>query len=194
MDAFINSLRGDLAAASTHAQAALELRPDDHLCLRILSVHDRQTGDGDVAVERYESAYPALASRTDPAVDASNWQPAIHFASLLKATGDEDRANLLLDRALAVTERLPQAGEYGIGINAAQIHALKGQTEEALAALRQAVDAGTVPIFSFNPDFASLSDDPRYQAIRAEMDAELAAQLANALQMEADGELEPLPE
>ena len=102
-------------------------------------------------------------------MDSGNYQPAINFASLLMMIGDEERARGLLERALTVTESLPRTGTNGIGTNRAQILALLGRTDEALADLRRAVDEGTFPIFRFNPDFDSLSDDPRYQAIRAEM-------------------------
>ena len=125
-------------------------------------------------------------------MDSSNYRAAINFASLLMMMGDEERARRLLERALTVTESLPRTGQYGTGTNRAQILALLGRPDEAVADLRRAVDQGAFPIFSFNPDFGSLSDDPRYQAIRAEMDANLAEQLASALQMEAEGVFEPL--
>ncbi|UCC13624.1 MAG: tetratricopeptide repeat protein [Gammaproteobacteria bacterium] len=191
---FIYALRGDLAAASAEARIALETTPDDAFSLRYLSLYDLQAGRGEVAVERYVSAYPGFASKTDPVVDRENYDAATHLASLLKATGEEDRASVLLERALAVTEDLPRKGQSGIGTYAAQIYALQGRTEEAVAALRRAVDNGQIFIFDFNQDFASMSDDPGYQAIRAEMDAMVAEQLANALQMEADGRFEPLPQ
>jgi TolB-like protein/cytochrome c-type biogenesis protein CcmH/NrfG len=193
-DGLIYSMRGDLAAASDHARIVLQTTPEDHFNLWYLSLFDQETGRGEVAAARYESAYPALASETDPAVDSGNYGVATNFASLLMMIGDEERARRLLERALTVTESLPRTGQYGIGTNRAQILALLGRRDEAVAELRQATDHGTFPIFNFNPDFDSLSDDPRYQAIRAEMDAKLAEQLANALQMEAEGRFEPLPE
>jgi TolB-like protein len=190
----IHAMRGDLAAASAYARIVLQTTPEDSFNLWYLSLYESQAGRGEVAAARYESAFPALASETDPAVDSINYQAAINFASLLMMMGDQERARRLLDRALTVTESLPRTGQYGIGTNRAQILALLGRTDEAVADLRQAIDHGAFPIFRFNPDFGSLSDDPRYQAIRAEMDAKLAAQLASALQMEADGKFEPLPE
>jgi TolB-like protein/Flp pilus assembly protein TadD len=191
-DGLIYAIRGDLAAASDYARVVLQTTPEDSFTLWYLSLFDQQAGHGEVAAARYESAYPALASETDPAVDSSNYRAAINFASLLMMMGDEERARRLLERALTVTESLPRTGQYGTGTNRAQILALLGRPDEAVADLRRAVDQGAFPIFSFNPDFGSLSDDPRYQAIRAEMDANLAEQLASALQMEAEGAFEPL--
>jgi hypothetical protein len=65
-------------------------------------------------------------------------------------------------------------------------------------ALRQAIDEG----WRFNwryslkldPSLESLHDEPEFQAIVAEIEADMAAQLARVLEMERNGELEPIPE
>jgi hypothetical protein len=40
----------------------------------------------------------------------------------------------------------------------------------------------------------SLHDEPEYQAMVAEIEADMAAQLARVREMERNGELEPIPE
>jgi hypothetical protein len=44
------------------------------------------------------------------------------------------------------------------------------------------------------PEMESLYDEPEYQAVVAEIEADMAAQLARVREMERNGELEPIPE
>jgi hypothetical protein len=43
-------------------------------------------------------------------------------------------------------------------------------------------------------DLGSLHDDPEFQAMVAEIEADMADQLARMREMERNGELEPIPE
>jgi hypothetical protein len=43
-------------------------------------------------------------------------------------------------------------------------------------------------------DLESLHDEPEYQAMVAEIEADMAAQLARVREMERNGELEPIPD
>ncbi len=43
-------------------------------------------------------------------------------------------------------------------------------------------------------DLESLHDEPEFQAMVAEIEADMAAQLARVREMERNGELEPIPE
>ena len=79
-----------------------------------------------------------------------------------------------------------------------QIYALQGDKQKALSALRQAVDEGWRDSwrYSLEHDSAleSLHGEPEYQAMVAEIEADMAAQLARVREMERNGELEPIPE
>ena len=44
------------------------------------------------------------------------------------------------------------------------------------------------------PDLEPLYDEPEYQAMVAEIEADMAAQLARVREMERNGEFEPIPE
>jgi len=46
----------------------------------------------------------------------------------------------------------------------------------------------------YDPDLVSLHGEPEYQAMVAEIEADMAAQLARVREMERNGELEPIPE
>ena len=46
----------------------------------------------------------------------------------------------------------------------------------------------------YDPTLESLHDEPEFQAMVAEIEADMAAQLARVREMERNGELEPIPE
>jgi hypothetical protein len=46
----------------------------------------------------------------------------------------------------------------------------------------------------YEPDLVSLHEEPEYQAMVAEIEADMAAQLERVREMERNGELEPIPE
>ena len=78
------------------------------------------------------------------------------------------------------------------------IYALQGEKQKALSALRQAIDEGWRYLWRYSlkldPNLESLHDEPEYQAMVAEIEADMAAQLARVREMERNGELEPIPE
>jgi hypothetical protein len=86
----------------------------------------------------------------------------------------------------------------GYWIADVRIYALRGDKQKALSALRQAIDEGwRVPwryFLEHDSALESLHDKPEYQAMIAEIEADMAAQLARVREMERNGELEPIPE
>ncbi len=93
---------------------------------------------------------------------------------------------------------LPRLGFDGYWIYDVQIYALQGEKQKALAALRQAIDEGWRVgwwyFLKYDPNLESLHDEPEFQAMVAEIEADMAAQLARVREMERNGELEPIPE
>ena len=67
-----------------------------------------------------------------------------------------------------------------------------------MSALRQAIDEGWRDLWWYflkhDPILESLHDEPEYQAMVAEIEADMAEQLARVREMEKSGELEPIPE
>jgi hypothetical protein len=104
----------------------------------------------------------------------------------------------LLDRSLQHIQTLPRLGVGGFGIADVQIYILQGEKQKALSALRQAIDEGWRSSWryslKYDPNLESLHDDPEFQAMVAEIEADMAAQLARVREMERNGELEPIPE
>ncbi len=139
-----------------------------------------------------------MLNEGDPTVDGSNWWDAINLALVLSKTGEQEHADLLLNRSLEYIQAMPRLGNHGYWFADAQIYALRGDKQKALSALRQAIDEG----FRFlwwnflkqDLSLESLHDEPEFQAMVAEIEADMAAQLARVREMERNGELEPIPE
>jgi tetratricopeptide (TPR) repeat protein len=162
-------------------------------------------GDYEVRAARYSEArdlyaerYPELLREDDPKINAWNYRAAINLALVLYKTGEQERADLLLDRSLQHIETVPRLGQRGHGIADVKIYALRGEKQKALSALRQAIDEGWRSLWwyylKYDPILESLHNEPEYQAIIAEIEADMAAQLARVREMEKNGELEPIPE
>jgi tetratricopeptide (TPR) repeat protein len=144
----------------------------------------------------YENFLPELLGEDEPKID-SDWRyvSAIELALVLSNTGEQERADLLLERSLQHVRTIPRlsAGFVGHWIADVQIYALQGKKQKALAALRQAIDEGwRVQWWYFlqrEPNLESLHDEPEFQAMVAEIEADMAAQLARVGEMERRGEL-----
>ena len=79
-----------------------------------------------------------------------------------------------------------------------QIYALQGDKQKALSALQRAINEGWRSswwyFLKYDPILESLHDEPEYQAMVEEIEADMAEQLARVREMERNGELEPIPE
>ena len=85
---------------------------------------------------------------------------------------------------------------WAFGFLDAEVYARKGEIDHALAALRTSVNAGMraqwITQVEDSPHMIALRGEPEYLAIREEVRADLARQLALVREMEARGELAPL--
>jgi len=189
---------GEFAEAHAAAAAVLAQNPANGAALLILGLNDLRADRADLAIARYRAAYPALLDDANPDIDTSNFRIADDIAYLLQKTGDHARATMLLDRNMTFIQTIPRLGYNGYRIEDARIHMLQGRTELALAATREAVDSGWRSFWRYSlkrdPVLEPLHGEPEYQAIIAEVEADMTAQLARVRQMEANGELAPIPE
>ena len=94
-------------------------------------------------------------------------------------------------------QTIPRLG-FGYWIADVRIYALQGEKRKTLSALRQAIDQGWRGLWWYflrqDPNLESLHGEPEYQAMVAEIEADMAEQLARVREMERNGELEPIPE
>ena len=124
----------------------------------------------------------------------------LNLASVYLQAGEEAKAEALLSAAESEIRHWPQTGAWGQGYGFANVdlHALRGDKEKALAALREGVANGTRYMWRlqllYNPNLDSIRDTPEFAAIVSEIEADMAAQLTRVREMERNGELEPIPE
>ncbi len=160
--------------------------------------HDLKAGRYAEARARYEQSYPALLNENEPRIDGSNYRAAIGLALVLSNTNEQERADMLLDRSLTFIHTIPRLGIRGYRIYDVQIYAQRGKKEEALAALRQAIDQGwrTYWWYYLEHDLSleSIRNEPEFQAMAEEIRADMAKQLARVREMERNGKLAPVPE
>jgi len=193
--------KGDEAAALDYGRKALAIVPGVWMVAAPLRDHELRAGRYAEARALYEKTHPKLLNDNDPKVGRMNWEwaAAIDVALVLSKTGEQERADLLLNLSLQQIQTFPRLGwGDGYGIADVQIYALQGEKQKALAALRQAIDEGWRTFWWYflkhDPNLESLHDEPKFQAMVAEIEADMAAQLARVREMERNGELEPIPE
>ncbi len=188
--------RGDEAAALDYARRVFAFNP--LFVPYFLRDHELRAGRYSEARALYEKSHPELLDEGDPTVDGSNWTVAIALALVLAKTGEQEHADLLLNRSLQQIQAMPRLGDRGYWIADAQIYALKGDKQRALSALRQAIDEGWRFLWWYflkqDLSLESLHNEPEFQAMVTEIEADMADQLARVREMERNGELEPIPE
>jgi hypothetical protein len=143
-------------------------------------------------------SHPEFLNEDDPKPFSDNYLEAIDLALVLSKTGEQERADLLLNRSLQYIQTIPRLGWLGYWVADVQIYALQGEKQKALSALRQAIDEGWRSMWWYflkqDPSLEPLHDEPEFQVMVAEIEADMAAQLARVREMERNGELEPIPE
>ena len=184
---WLNIMLGDEAQTLTYARKSVQIEPRGAYPgpLAVLGDHDIQTGHVQEARERYQQAYPELFP-AEPRVGLDNLRAAINLAALLLKTGHKEHAEQLLNAALTTIKTSPRLGAYGFGISDVAIYALQGKKQQALAALRQAVDAGWHvywrPPMKYNTNLDTVRNTSEFKAEVAELKTEMAGQLARVKQ------------
>lgn len=180
--------QGASDAAAAQAETMLELGARSDLALLVLTDHELRAGRPEAALPWFERMRPDWFTG-DPAEVRGSADEVISLAMVLEATGDADGAERMLSRAAALIAGNNRLNYAGFAIADVRLHAIRGQMEQALAALQNAYDEG----WSFQAwywlrhDLAlePLRNEPAFQAIRQRIESELTTQRASlvALQM-----------
>ena len=179
-----------------YVRRTLSDSPGSWLPLLLLRNHELSLGRYVEARTLYANSYPGLLNEHDPKV-GWEYRQAIDLALILSRTGEQAQADLLLNRSLQYIQTQPRLGREGHRFADVQIYALQGEKQKALSALRQAIDQGWRIwwwyFLKHDPNLESLHDEPEYQAMVAEIEADMAQQLAEVREMERNGELAAIP-
>jgi tetratricopeptide (TPR) repeat protein len=200
--------------AKAVAMARELTRPDSHnrsgtrgIALRILAASDLAAGRYDEIIARYLTHYPELVDGIFPTerlrVDSIIWEAfsvTLDLASAYLRAGQEAKAESLLSLVESELPHWSQTGAWFLGYGYAdvELHALRGDKERALAALRESAAKGIRYMWRwqllYNPNLESIRDTPEFAVIIAEIEADMAEQLARVREMERKGELMAIPE
>ena len=192
--AFITLVRLDNAESVRHAERSLALYARNPWALVILRNADLQSGRDTDTFARYQKGYPELFVQGVPRLDGLNYGVAVDLAFVLQKRGDDVRANMLLDAAAQAIGRIPRLGANGYGITDVQIHALRGDKAKALVALRAAEQAGWRRSWryyrDFDPNLASIRNEPEFKTVFADIERDMARQRAELAARPKDATLD----
>ena len=190
----LHAYRGEHDSATASARKDLEGDPEYLPSLRV--VRDHEIGNGNLAAarKRFEQAYPELFDLNDLNIGRHNREAAIDLAYLLLQTGEQSLAERLLDECQRVVATGgPFRSWEGFAVLESRIHALRGDKAKAITALRHAVDRGwrwqAWYFLEHDPVLAPLHGEPEFQGIKAEVETDLAEQLARVREQEASRKL-----
>ncbi len=197
-----------VAIARKLARSGSYKRGTRGVALRIAFASDLAAGNTKEIITRCLKEYPVLAKGQLPIGERSNvydvgeaFSVTLDLAAAYLHAGEKAKAEPLLSLIETELPHWPQIGASGLGgygYADVELHALRGDKERALAALREGAAKGIRYMWWFhllyNPNLESIRDTPEFAAIVAEIEADMAAQLARVREMERNGELEPIPE
>jgi len=178
---------GEYEEAAAIARTALENQVDNRwgshtIYLRVLRDAALRSGDYKEALNWYRQLMPDLFAK-HVEITQFNTRDAVNLALLLRESGEQERANRLHNAVQMFDDPTYGSYFYNGPRGIANVHALAiaGRTEEAIKALRVAVDNrfrfGWNWFAELDPNMESLRDDPRYQGMIAEIKADMAGQL-----------------
>jgi len=160
-------------------------------------------GHYDEIIGRYLTDYPELGDGKFPTNISTGVEEAfpvtLGLASVYLQAGEKAKAEKLLSAVESEIPHWPQtlAWGWGSGFADVDLHALRGEKEQALAALREGAANRTRYLWRlrllYNPNLESIRNTPEFANIIAEIEADMAEQLVLVREMERNGELEPIP-
>jgi len=136
-------------------------------------------GETDKVKEILETVDPSLYGEEDVTLKPS-WYPNTMAAYTLYVDGRLDRANYLFDQMLEAMQSMHRTrGRNAYGAWDAAIHAIRGDKQQAISALREAVNQGWRKDWWWllrSPLFDRVRNEPEWMAIVSELEADVARQ------------------
>ena len=152
---------------------------------------DTAKGRADDAIERYKDFSISQIGKYN-----THFYFGIAAIKAYQASGEQQKAQALIDEMISVIEANPSADYHDSAIHDASIYALSGQEETAIAILEEWVNRGGATSLlqqDTRHGLGGLTDNPRYQSIFRTVNNRLSEQKANLARWETSGEMLPMP-
>jgi hypothetical protein len=164
-------------------QAAIALDPGGFDGLALLSSLYLQRGDALTPLGLYRSARPELLANENVNLTPGAYLSAIQLVPILQMNGEAERAEILLDDFARAIQGMARTSLVGYGVADVAMHAVRGDRVRALAALREAGQAGWRGPYwryyrDFDPTLASIRAAPEFSAVFADIERDMARQRA----------------
>ncbi len=173
-----NILQGNKTHALEQLEQALEMTQGSFLYDIILAEKSYFLRDYGTSIEAYENVIKARKAIGNNFFDASENIMAFKYAFALQQTGDENKANQVLEKIDAASSKTllkahPFPGDYFVQALSAMI---KNNQDQALLYLRLAVNAGWTStwLLELDPVWESLLEDERLLSLVNMVDIKLA--------------------
>jgi len=142
----------------------------------------------DEAKAMYEEYFPELLSHPANAINGTNFLAAVDVAEILLQANEDDKARQLLAQIESFIVDVARLGDFGHMVTDVRIHALRGNTDLAIRALREAVQEKWRSHWRFfmdvDPILEPLRSHPEFDAIYREISADMSAQLERVIAKE----------
>ena len=149
--------------------------------LSIVKTYLLQDGKINEARALYNEFFPELLSDAPDILTRTNFSAAVDVAEILLRANEKEQARQLLAKVESFIADVPRQGELGYMITDARLHTLRGDTDLALQALRNAVDENWRSHWRYYLDvdtvFEPLRSLPEFDSIYREISADMASQL-----------------
>jgi len=190
---------GEKEKALGYIKKTLEIEPGLTWAMREMDLHDIEEGQAELALERWQTTYPALFINETPTVDRSNFGEAIMLGQLFMVVGETERAEYLLTSCLDILRTLASEDstrDSSILDTEQEVYASLGMKEETLEAVQRSImdrNWRATSVWYDLPIYDFLRDDSEFQELMEIVHNDLAEQLKRVRTMECNGELAPAP-
>jgi tetratricopeptide (TPR) repeat protein len=183
---FLHFYRGEWDAAISIRESILEKLPERAGSTWVLAGFIARQGEVERAHRMMVDAFPEFLT-VGLELSATDLAFAMTFAAILHANGETQKRDILFNAIEKQIATMHRTRGRGFGILDVYIHAMRGDRDKAITALRDAIDVGwrgryTDPYLGcwwmLRQDWklASLHQDPEFIAMVDELEADIAAQ------------------